>query len=96
MQVVALKMASGEEVVGRLVSQDETTITLSTARVLMPSQGKEPGSIRINLIPWLYSVGADSNTPPINKDTVVLINEDMPQGLADMYTSETSPIQLVK
>lgn len=95
MEVVALKMSSGDEVIGRLVSETDATIIIGTARVLIPAQGREPGTIAIQLLPWLFSVDADGNTPPINKANVVLVNNQVPKHLADMYISETSSIQLV-
>lgn len=95
MEVVSVKLVTGEEIIGRLKLTTEHDLVLNTVRLMMLVQGKEPGTVGLQLMPWAYSCVQDGDLPPINRNTVIFLNKDVPMDLEKRYVAETSSIQLV-
>lgn len=53
MSVVCLKMTSGEELIGTLVSEEETSIVIKEVSAVVMMQGQDPGQFRMGLMPFL-------------------------------------------
>lgn len=96
MDIISAKFTSGEEIIARLVSETEDTMTLNTVRLTVLTQGPTAGSLALQLMPWCYTCDQDGEMPPVSKATCVLINRNVPKELEDRYIGETSSIQLVK
>lgn len=101
MNIIVLKLASGEEIIGRVINsyndvasnfELESTVALEKVRVVAPIQHQD-GRIQVSLVPYVFS----------NIDTVVQINTAHIVGVpkapsADMeksYTEQTSSIALI-
>lgn len=93
MQVVTVKLMTGEEIIARQISNDEKGLVLSTARLMAPTQHQ--GAIALALMPWAFGCNQDGNLPPIKDSAVVFVNSNVPKDLEDRYVQETSSIQLV-
>ena len=96
MDIVTIKLTSGEEVIARLKENTESHITLNTPRLMILTEGQQPGSLTLQLMPWLYGCDQDGDTPPLDKAGILAMNTRVPKQLEDRYLDETSSIQLVK
>ena len=85
--VMTIKLVSGEEIIGRFVSQDDLVFTAEKCRVMVQGQSG------VGIAPYAVSIHPDT-TLPFNKVTVVIIAETEPE-MAKQYSSATSSIQLV-
>ncbi len=84
--VVSMKMASGEEVVGSYQDENETSYTIDKPVCLVPTQEG------VGFAPFMMTTQATSFT--MNKSSVVSIAKTAEE-LAKNYTSTTTDIQLV-
>lgn len=84
---VSLKLISGEEIIGKYVKEDMTTLTISKPLTLAMTQ-KGPA-----LAPVMMTVNPDQDFT-INKSAVVLQGETARE-IADQYTYQTTGIQPV-
>lgn len=85
--VVTLKLISGEEVLGRFVSEDMMSITLSKPLTIGMTP-KGPG-----MAPVLMTVDPDASLT-FNKQTVILVTS-CHREIADQYIYQTTGIQPV-
>lgn len=86
------KLTTGEEIIGRLVSEDEDTVVLGKLRILAVHQAA-PGQMGVALIPWM--VGIPENDVKIYKKEIVgESNESLPKQLEDNYIQNTSSLAL--
>ena len=53
MSVICLKMTSGEELIGTLVDDQMSTITIKEVSAVVMMQGQEQGQFRMGLMPFL-------------------------------------------
>ncbi len=97
MQIVALKLVTGEEIIGGIVSQDHEKYILSKVRSLIMQQSPT-GEIGLGMLPFMPS--ANNISDATESDVVVYERFVMahPIGVAkaleDSYIKETSEIIL--
>lgn len=86
-EVITIKLTSGEELIGRLVEENDNHYKLAKPMVLtMGQQG-------LGMAPYLFTVSPDKDVP-INKSAVtVAIATD--KEMANSYTQGTTGIKLV-
>lgn len=86
--VVTLKFTSGEELIGRLVSEDDTTFTVSKPMVLTmnPNGG-------LGMTPFLFT-GSESVDIPVYKAALAAPAVKSDKKFADSYLSGTTGIAL--
>lgn len=87
-KIVSFKILNGDEIVARLVSDDEDSFTITTPLAIVPSQNG------IVLMPALFSVEAGTNIK-LDKKHVMLHGVTVDQ-LADHYREKTTGIQTVR
>ena len=85
--VVSLKLSSGEEILGRLESEDTNNYTLKKPMVLI---AQEKG---LGLAPFMFSVSPDGKFV-MKANAVSCIAKTEPE-IGKQYTSQTSGIALV-
>ena len=92
MNIIAVKLLSGEEVIGRLASSSILTEHIDTTGDLTLEKPMSLMVTRegITLIPYMISAGQGKIT--IKKEAVVAVVEDVPQPLEQGYIQETSGI----
>ena len=100
MNIVVLKLTSGEEVIGTEVEDNVNAgkITIGKARVLVMQQAPD-GGIGLGMMPFMPSAndpenGTESNVV-IDKKQIMAVPETVPKSLEDAYLRTTSNIQLV-
>lgn len=86
--IVSFKLQSGEEVIGKLVDSDMTSITVSKPLMLAMTQ-KGPA-----MAPLLMTVNPDSNVP-FNKSCIAVGPLNTDSDVAGQYTYQTTGIQPV-
>lgn len=86
--VVTLKFTSGEELIGRLVSEDDTTFTVSKPMVLTmnPSGG-------IGMTPFLFTASENIDIP-VYKSALAAQAVKSSKPMADSYLTGTTGIAL--
>lgn len=84
--VVSLKLASGDEIIGKVVAQGEDVITLSKPHVIGASQQG------IGLIPYMFGADDDSQVPFSRAHIVTMIRtrEELKLG----YIQQTSGLAM--
>lgn len=87
-KIVSFKILNGDEIVARLVDDDDESFTITTPLAIVPSQNG------IVLVPALFSVEAGKNIR-LDKKHVMLHGETVDQ-LADHYREKTTGIQTVR
>jgi hypothetical protein len=84
---VSLKLITGEEIIGKYVKEDMSTITLSKPLMLaMSKQGPA-------MMPLMMTVNPEQDFA-INKQAIILQGETVKE-IADQYTFQTTGIQPV-
>ena len=83
---VTLKTAAGEELVGRFVSEDATTITLKKVMAVIAHQQG------VGLGQFAFTINPDSEVP-FNKHSLILVCRTDGE-MAKQYISSTTGIQL--
>ena len=91
MIIQLFKLVSGEEIIAKVVSENETTYLVSDVRTLV-MQPTGPGQMGIALVPWVATM-ADQELP-LKKTHVMVENKNVPKQLEDGYLQETTGIQL--
>ena len=97
MNVKALKLVSGEEIVGEVVAEDETTVTLKNPLAIMLSRA-QTGDLNVGFVPFAPYLGQE---PTIKLELAKLqfINE-VDEQMKNQYNSIfggiiTPPKQLI-
>lgn len=85
--VVSLRLSSGEELVGKYISEDKDTVKLEKVIMLAMSQKG------IGMAPYMMTVNPDSKIN-VNKNLIVVIAESDKE-IASQYTLQTTGIQPV-
>jgi hypothetical protein len=85
--VVSLKLTSGEEVIGRFVKEDMTSVTLERPSMIAMTP-KGPG-----MAPVMFTVNQESSLT-FNKSTVMITANSL-KDIADQYVFQTTGIQPV-
>jgi hypothetical protein len=85
--VITIKLSSGEEVIAKLVEENDIYIKVSKPRVLTSAQGG------IGLAPYLFTVDPDKDIKMYRASIVVI--EISESDYASQYISGTTGIQLV-
>ena len=85
---ISIKLISGDELIGKYVKEDMTTITLSKPMILAMTP-KGPG-----LAPAMMTVNPEQDFT-INKSAVILQGETIKE-IADQYTYQSTGIQPVR
>ena len=86
--IVSFKILNGDEIVARLVSDDDDSFTITTPLAIVPSQNG------VVLMPALFSVEPGHNIR-LDKKHVMLHGPTVEQ-LADHYREKTTGIQTVR
>ena len=87
-EYVVIKLHSGEEVIGKVVDSDSTTLTLGKPRVLVVQQGAEGQTA--GLAPLLQLADPDKNVVFARK--YIASSADMMDQVKDDYVRATSPL----
>ena len=87
-KVCTFKIANGDEIIGKVVSQDETTVVLSQPLTVLPSQQG------IQLVPSRWTTELDVFAT-INKNNIVMMAETREQ-VCDSYIEATTGIKPVR
>ena len=85
--VTTLRLSSGEELIGKYISEDDSTIKLEKVLMLAMSQKG------IGMAPYMITVHPDSKIN-INKNQIVVIAESDKE-IANQYILQTTGIQPV-
>jgi len=85
--IVTFKIANGDEIVAKIVSEDENEYVLSKPTVVIPTQ---TGGLK--LIPALFSVNPDKNISLSKKH--IMIDSVTVEEVSAYYTSATTGIQV--
>ena len=85
--VVSIKLASGEELIGKFVSEDADTVKLEKTLMLAMSQKG------IGMAPYMMTVNPDSKIN-VNKNLIIVIAESDKE-IAAQYVFQTTGIQPV-
>ena len=80
--VRVIKLTSGEEVIGRFVREDETTLVLERTLAML-LQTDERGNMGMITAPFMIKV---------NKAIIVGVPEEIDEALVKDYIRKTSPI----
>lgn len=89
--VRVIKLISGEEVIGRFVSEDDTQLVLERT-LSMILQHDQHGNMGMITAPFLMSAG--DRAIKVNKATIVGTPVVIDEGLVKDYLQKTSPIAL--
>lgn len=84
--IITCKLTSGEELIARFESGDETHIVVSKPSVLAQ------GSQGLGMVPWILSAQAEKIT--LNKSNIVA-QTSTDEEIAKSYIQATSSIQIV-
>lgn len=85
--IVSLRLSSGEELIGKFLSEDDKSIKLEKVLMLAMSQKG------IGMAPYMITVNPDSKIN-INKNCIIVIAESDKE-IASQYTLQTTGIQPV-
>ena len=92
LQVALFKLITGEEVIGKIVKDEETSIVLDDIRSLIVQQSGQ-GQVGVALVPWF--TGMHEGEIKIEKVHIVGTPiSRIPKQLEDVYLEQTSKIQL--
>ena len=90
--IVAIKLSNGDEILGRLHSQDQKTVTITKPVMMVLAQGPMGGP-GIQLVPfWMFGADKDQKFP-LNRDHVICMvkaNTEAAKG----YASHTTGLQM--
>lgn len=88
-EILLAKLQSGEEVIGRIKSETDTTYKLAHAKILMV-QPDERGEMKIGMIPWM--LGAPESDVILEKSMISGRVPNLPKNLEDGFLQQTSGI----
>ena len=83
---ITLKTAAGEEILSRLVKEDNDSIKISKPMALTAAQGG------LGLVPWVFTVGQDTEIT-LRTDSIMFIAKTE-EGMAKQYIESTTGITL--
>jgi len=86
--VVSIKLSTGDEVVGKLLSEDDNQIVLSKPLALTATQQG------MGLVPFMFTVDQESKFP-FNKQLVLIIMKTE-QEMSSNYIQNTTGLSIVK
>jgi hypothetical protein len=90
--VVALKLTNGQDLVGKLLSEQPDSYTVSKPLILAAQQGRSPNDISIGFVPVPLLLGAgDLPTVDLLKRNVVAVAKACDE-VIDAWTANTSSI----
>ena len=95
MDIIVVKLVSGEEVIGKLEKESDDFVELGNARSLMMQQGPD-GQVGLGMVPFMPS--ADNPTTEIESNVQIYRQFIMarpvtvPKPLEDAYIRSTSKI----
>lgn len=85
--VVTVKTAAGEELVGRFIEENDKTITIQKPLALMATQQG------IGLGPFSFTVSPDAKIK-LNKEAILFVHKT-DSDMAKQYMSSTTGIQMI-
>ena len=85
-EVVTMKLTSGEEIVGKLVDESDSKVTIGRPLVLTAANGG------IGMVPYLFTVDPDRSVG-FSRGTIVIL-EPTDADAAKQYIKATTGIQL--
>lgn len=90
-----IKLTSGEELIARVTSEDDLTVTVSKARAVHAIQMPDGMTYRIALVP--FSPAAPDSKITVYKSgiTASIAESNIPPEFASEYTKQTSDIEIV-
>ena len=91
MDIMVLKMNSGEELISEVTSEDADFITMKRPRVLQLMQTQQ-GGMQMGLVPWLISAPESECLVPKDSFATWL---NAPEDIAKAYMQQVSQIQLL-
>jgi hypothetical protein len=86
--IVSIKLSTGDEVVGKLLSEDDNQIVLSKPLALTATQQG------MGLVPFMFTVDQESKFP-FNKQLVLIIMKTE-QEMSSNYIQNTTGLSIVK
>jgi len=86
--IVSIKISTGDEIVGKLLSEDDNQIVLSKPLALTATQQG------MGLVPFMFTVDQESKFP-FNKKSVMIIMKTEKE-MATNYIQSTTGLSLVK
>lgn len=86
-EIITFKIANGDEIVAKLVSEDEEMFIVSKPLVVMPSQNG------VMLVPALFSVDPDQNIHISKKH--IMIDSTTAEQVKAGYLTRTTGIQTI-
>lgn len=88
--ILLAKLQSGEEVIGRIKEETDTSYKLATVKLLMV-QPDQSGQMSVGMIPWM--LGAPDSDTWLEKSMISGRAANVPKALEDGYLQQTSGIQ---
>lgn len=92
--VMSVRLQTGEELVGRFVSEDDNVIVLNKILSVAIQQTRN-GEAAIGFGPFMLSVDEDAQVP-LYKNKMLVPPQKSRKDLADKYLELTSPIAMAK
>jgi len=86
--VVSIKLSTGDEIVGKLLSEDDKQIVLSKPLALTATQQG------MGLVPFMFTVDQESKFP-FNKDLILIVMKTEKE-MSTNYIQSTTGLSLVK
>ena len=95
MKIILVKLVSGEEVIGTLISSNDAAIVLSKPRVLV-TRNFDNGQMGVAMIPFMLGVPDGEHIIYLDKIMGEPNGKALPKQLEDGYIQQTTSIQLSK
>lgn len=92
-QVVAYKLNSSEEIIGKLKDENDLSIVLDDARILIVSPG-QGGQAQVALLPYMMADNGEGSVEIYKTALAGKLQKSIHKQLEDMYLQQTSGIQL--
>jgi len=86
--IVSIKLSTGDEIVGKLLSEDDKQIVLSKPLALTATQQG------MGLVPFMFTVDQESKFP-FNKDLILIVMKTEKE-MSTNYIQSTTGLSLVK
>lgn len=90
--VIMFKALNGEEIIARLIEEDDKIVLIEKPRLLVAQQGKQPGQMQIGLVPWY--LGSPDGTVEVRQEHIFSRLKLVPPELEKGYLQQTSGIDL--
>ena len=89
-EVVLFKALNGEEIIARLIEEDENQILIEKPRLLVAQPIKATGQMQISLVPWY--LGSPDGTIEVRQEHIFSRLKHVPAELEKGYMQQTSSI----